>query len=70
MKQNLSKRMKPVKKMQPKETMDSITQKGDDDGNKADRSLNQLLKGNVFPSAGKNKKMNRPTGANKDRRNA
>jgi hypothetical protein len=67
MKQNLDKRRKPVKKMQPTETMSSVTQKGDSSGNKADRSLNDMLKGNVLPSYGK--KVTRPTGANKDRRN-
>ena len=66
-KQNLSKRMKPVKKLQPKEEKSSYTQKGDASGNKADRSLNDLMKGNVMPSYGK--KVTRPTGANKNRRN-
>ena len=66
-KQNLSKRRKPVKKMTPTETMSSYTQKGDGSGNKADRSLNDLMKGTVMPSYGK--KVTRPTGAHKDRRN-
>lgn len=67
-KQNLTKRMKPVKKLKPTETMDSYTQKADPSGNKADKSLATLMSGKVFPSYGK--KANRPTGANKDRRNS
>ena len=50
----------------PTETMSGETQKGNASGNKADRSLNDLMKGNVLPSFGKTVK--RPTGANKDRR--
>ena len=55
-----------AKKMKPTETLPTYTQKGNPDGNKADRSLNDLMKGNVMPSYGK--KVSRPTGANKDRR--
>lgn len=56
-----------MKKLQPKETLSSITQKTNAPGNKADEALSTLLKGNVLPSSGK--KATRPTGANKDRRN-
>lgn len=59
--------MKPPKKLQPKETMNSVTQKANDSGNKADKSLATLMSGKVMPSYGK--KVTRPTGANKDRRN-
>ena len=66
-KQNLDKRMKPVKKLQPKERLSSITQKTSIPGNRADESLSRMLQGNVGPGG---KKVTRPTGANKDRRNS
>ena len=66
-KQNLEKRRKPVKKMQPIERLSSRTQKANMGGNMADKALGNLMGGNVLPSYGKS--VTTPTISNKDRRN-
>lgn len=66
-KQNLEKRKKPVKKMQPIERFPARTQKANMGGNAADKALGNLMSGNVLPSHGKS--IQAPTISNKDRRN-